>query len=232
MAFSPSQAGFLWDAETWLSEEVIKVMWVSAHRGFVLANLQIFSGIKQLMPRLATRMQACSFSLRLTLTFHLNPAPSSAEWINDGTKVPRYPAAGWDMIGLRKDAQSRKLGFTIDIYTLWAGKWLSTFSERSAWKSGIFRSKGICNLNVDFLSSSFWARIDIFFKLFFFFSPPGKPPSLALTHGLHPGAEQFTAILGIWQLLSPIAPWASTEGQRTAELPKMAPALDPFSLSD
>lgn len=79
MAFSPSLAGFLWDAETWLSEEVIKVMWVSAHRGFVLANLQIFSGIKQLMPRLATRMQACSFSLRLTLTFHLNPAPSSAE---------------------------------------------------------------------------------------------------------------------------------------------------------
>lgn len=62
MTFSPSQAGFLWDAETQLSEKVIKGMWVPAHRGFVLSNLQIFTGVKQLMPRLATRMKASSLS--------------------------------------------------------------------------------------------------------------------------------------------------------------------------
>lgn len=38
----------------------------------------------------------------------------------------------------------------------------------------------------------------------------------------------FTGILGTWQL-PPIAPWASTEGQRTEEFPKMAPVLDLFS---
>lgn len=52
MIFFPSQAGFLWDTETQLSEKAIKGMWVPGHWGFVLSNLQIFAGIKQLRPRL------------------------------------------------------------------------------------------------------------------------------------------------------------------------------------
>lgn len=125
-------------------------------------------------------------------------------------------------IGLRKDAQSSKLGFTADIYTLWAGKCLCTFSERGAWKSGIFRSKGICNWCVDFLPSSFWARITISLNHLLF---PFKASLSGCHSWLHPGAEQLTAILGPWQLLSPLAPWA----ERTEEFPKMAPTLDPFS---
>lgn len=46
--------------------------------------------------------------------------------MSQGTLLPAVRL----LIGLRKDAESRKLGFTIDTYTLQAGKCLSTFLER------------------------------------------------------------------------------------------------------